>query len=209
MALLGVAAATLVALPAAAGPPRVGSSFYVVRADPRLCPSPLCGGYWAALANAERTRCPDGALRARCYVARAVDEQRHPLDAAVPDGSLVRAEIEPWSFEGVGELGVLVVARAFAPVGRGAPAGRYVRVVDTGIRCVRAPCFSLRASPLNRIERTELSGIDLGAAPVDARDRVEAALGTKTGVLARGRIVPSGDGGRVLRATRFYLASES
>ena len=33
------------------------------RPDPRMCPSPRCGGYWVALANRARTRCSDGVLR--------------------------------------------------------------------------------------------------------------------------------------------------
>lgn len=137
-----------------------------------------------------------------------MDEERHPLDTAVPSGALVRADLEPWRFEAVGELGVLVVARVFSPVGTGTSSGRYFRVVDRGIRCVRAPCFFLQASVLDHDERIALSGIDLGAAPVDVRERIEAALGTKSGVLARGRVVPSEGGGRVLRAARVYLPSE-
>lgn len=207
--LLALTAAVISVLPAAGGPPRVSSSIFVVRPDSRLCPSRLCGGYWVQLANRARTRCSDDVLRARCYVARAVDVERHPLDATIPDGALARADIEPWRFEGVGELGMLVVARVFAPVGGDASSGRYFRVVDLGIRCVKAPCFSLRASVLNGTERVAVSGIDLGVAPVDVRSRIEAALGTKSGALARGRIVPSRDGGRVLRPTRFYLPSES
>jgi hypothetical protein len=160
------------------------------------------------LVNRSRTRCSDGALRARCYVARAVDEKRHPLDTGVPDGALARAEIEPWRFEGLGELGALVVARVFSPVGGGSSSGRYFRVVDLGIRCVKAPCFSVRASVLNGDARITLSEIDLGAVPVAMRGSIEAALGTKSALLARGRIVSSPDGGRVLRATRFYLPSE-
>jgi len=148
-------------------------------------------------------------MRARCYAARAVDEERHPLEQAIAAGALARAEIEPWSFEGLGELGVLVVARTFVPAGDRAASGRYFRVVDRGIRCVRAPCFSLLASVVNADKRIALSGIGLGAAPIDIRKRIEAALGTKSGVLARGRIFATEDGGRVLRPSRFYLPSES
>jgi len=84
-------------------------------------------------------------------------------------------------------------------VGRAPATGRYFRVVDRGIRCVRAPCFSLLASVVNADKRIALSGIGLGAAPIDIRKRIEAALGTKSGVLARGRIFATEDGGRVLR----------
>lgn len=195
---------------ATANPPQVGSSFYVVRPDPRLCPSPLCGGYWVALANRARTRCHDGLLRPRCYVARAVDEDRHPLTATLPDGALARAAIESGAFEGLGQLGVLVVADVYAPAGGAPPSGRFVRLVDTGIRCIRAPCFSIRAAWLNRSSRTTLSGLEsLGVVSEWLVFRVETALATKNGVLAQGRIVATIDGGREFQATRFFLRSTS
>jgi hypothetical protein len=40
----------------------------VVEPDLRKCVTPLCGGYWVALANHARTVCHDGALRPRCYM---------------------------------------------------------------------------------------------------------------------------------------------
>ena len=198
------------ATPAASNPSLVRSSFYVVRPDPRLCPSPLCGGYWVARANHARTRCHDGLLRPRCYVANAVDEDRQPLTRGVSDGALARATIESRSFEGLGQLGVLVVAGVFSPAGRAPPSGRFFRLVETGIRCIRAPCFSIRASQLNRSSRTTLSGVEVvGAVSEWLVFRIETALRTKNGVLAQGRIVASSDGGREFRATRFFLRSES
>jgi len=195
---------------AASGTAAVGSSFYVVRPDLRLCPSPLCGGYWAGLANHARATCHDGALRPRCYVARIVGEDRLPLEVDVPAGSLVRADIEPSKDEGFGELGVLVVAGVFSPAGSAIVGGSFFRLVDSGIRCIRAPCFSFRAAQLNRSVRTTLSGIELGSARAAPEEgvRAETALHRKTGLLAQGRIVPATDGGRVFRATRLFLRSE-
>ena len=190
--------------------PPVGTAIYSVRVDPRLCPSPLCGGYWVALANAARTHCADGTARARCYVARAVDKDRHPLDTSVPDGGLVRGELDTFEFDGVG-LGVLVAAIVHAPQGKAPESGRYYRLVDTGIRCVRAPCFSTRASRLNSARKTTISGLVLTTLRYDEEleKRVLAGLATRNGVLARGRIRPTPDGGRVFHASRFYLRSQS
>jgi hypothetical protein len=191
--------------------PSAASSFYVVRADPRLCPSPLCGGYWVARANHARTRCHDGLLRPRCYVAGAVGKDRLPPRTSVPDGALAWATIEPRSFDGLGKLGVLVVADAFSPAGRAVPSGRFFRLVDTGIRCIRAPCFSIRASQLNRLARTTVSDVDARAPQATPGEtaRAEAALGSTTGLFAQGRIVPGLEGGRLFRPTRFFLRSES
>lgn len=191
----------------ARGDPPVGTSVYAVRVDPRLCPSPLCGGYWVALANGARTRCADGARRPRCYVAKAVDQHRHPLEPSVPDGALARATIEASDYGGLGRLGVLAVAAVYVPAGSASVSGGYYRIADTGLRCVRAPCFSYRATQVNGRTRTQLSGIDLGAAKASPADvvRAEAALRTKNGLLARGRFATSPDGGRIFRALRLYL----
>ena len=204
--LAALAPALMGALPAAGGPPPVGLSQYLVEPDPRLCPSPLCGGYWASLANHSQTRCHDGVLRPRCYVAVALDEQRHQLETGVPAGAIVRADIEPWRFEGFGQLGALVVAAVRAPVGQKATGSVY-RVKDLGIRCVRAPCFSFRAGKLNTLFRTTLSSLNLRPAFLTAEDRArtEAALETTNGLFASGRVVRTADGGRELRVWRVYL----
>ena len=215
---LVLAAALIVALFPATGqsgppPPKlVGSSQYVVRPDPRLCPSPICGGYWVALANRSRTRCADGALLPRCYVALAVDEKRQPLQTGVPDGALVRAEVEPWTFQGFGNLGALVVTDVRAPIGKGTQ-GAYFRVRDLGIRCIKAPCFSLGAARLNRSSRVIVSSLDLTAprptpTPKE-RARAEQALTTTNGLFVLGRIIKTSDAGWILQVSRIYLKAAS
>ena len=198
---LVVVSAVTVASSAARQPP-TGTAIYVVRVDTRLCPSPLCGGYWVAIANGARTRCANGLRYPQCYVARAVDLAGKPL-SGIAEGSLVRGAMDV----GRDDLGELVATAVFAPVGRAAVAGGYYRVTDTGIRCVRAPCFSWRATPANESTRTPVSGVDLEAANATSseRARAQAALHTKSGFLARGRFVPSADGGRVFEALRLYL----
>jgi hypothetical protein len=183
----------------------VGSSQYVVRADRRACPAPRCGGYFVALANRAVTPCGDGTQAANCYVARVVDRQ----GAAVPsikDDSLARAAIEIRDLDGM-RLGVLVAAEVRAPFGIGTK-GSFFRVRDTGIVCVRAPCFSYRAWRLNGSASVRLSAVDLkGARPgAAALARARKALGSKVGVFVQGFVVPAGNGGRILRALRVYLS---
>ena len=205
--LVAVAAAFVAALPTQAGPPSVGSAQYVVRPDPRLCPSPRCGGYWVALANSERTRCVDGALRPRCYVARAEGEHGQALPSAIPDGALVRGTLEPWTLDGFGQLAVLVAAEVRAPVGQKTTAPIF-RVHDTGIRCVRAPCYFLRVRRLGSaaVTASELDLDSVGLGP-EQRRRAEAALRTKNGLFLAGRLERAADGGRRLRAVRVYLGA--
>src|SRR5581483_8338153 len=86
-----------------------------LRPDPRLCPSPFCGGVFASLVNRPLTTCFDGTSRPECYAAGA------RLD----------------------------VAAAWLAAGPRSTGGTVYRVVDTGVRCARAPCFSLRATLVN------------------------------------------------------------
>ena len=197
-----VLVSAVVATSTAARQPPTGTAIYVVRVDKRLCPSPLCGGYWVAIANGARTRCADGLRYPRCYFARAVDSTSTQLDG-IAEGSLVRGAMDL----GRDDLGELVATAVFAPAGQAAVAGGYYRVTDTGIRCVRAPCFSWRATQVNGSTKAPVSGVDLEAANATSSEvaRARAALPTKNGLLARGRFVTSADGGRVFKPLRLYL----
>jgi hypothetical protein len=177
---------------------------YVVQPDPRMCPSPRCGGYWVALANRRETPCSDGTLRPRCYVALAVGQNREPLAKAIPPGTLARGAIALWS-EGPGRLGVLIATHIRSPVGK--PDGQPIyRMRDAGIRCVKAPCFYLRAWLVSTSKVVTVSELELpaGLTP-QQRTQAESALG-KGGVFLAGRIVRASDGGRSLRATTVYLS---
>lgn len=170
---------------------------FVVRHDLRLCPSPMCGGYWVVLANAARTLCADGLRRPRCYVARAVGI------GDIPEEWLVRGAIEtaPDTF------GVLRVSDVYAPAGKTAVSGGFYRIFDNGIRCVRAPCFSTTVSRVNGSSRTTVSDLDLaasGANPAEIR-RAQSLVASKPGLYARGQFATTRDGGRVFRALRLYI----
>jgi hypothetical protein len=207
LAVVGAAAAAAALAGAAPSKPPVGTAIYTVQADPRLCPSPLCGGYWVAVTNVARTRCHDGAQRSGCYVAGLVEGKRHPLATPVPDGSLARASLEASEYGDLGRLGVLAVDAVYAPAGTASVSGGRYRVRDTGVRCVRAPCFSYRATPINGSTRIRVSSVALsasGATPGDVA-RAELALQTRNGLFARGRFARTERGGLVFRALRLYL----
>jgi hypothetical protein len=178
---------------------------YVVRVDPRLCPSPMCGGYWVALANGARSRCQDGLRHPRCYVARAVRRGGGPLDR-IPEGALVRGAID----DGRDDFGVLVATAVYTPAGTGPVRGGYYRVVDNGIRCVRAPCFSFTVQQVNGRTRGRVSGVDLGAARAKPGEiaRATRALHSKNGLYAQGAFTSGLDGGRVFHAMRLFLRAQ-
>jgi hypothetical protein len=201
-----LAAGALVTSSAARTPPR-GNAIFVLEHDPRLCPTPLCGGYWVALANGARTRCPDGLRRPRCYVARLAGPRGSSLTGAVSEGSLARGAIATRRTLGDRMLDELVVSALYAPAGTATPGGGYYRVTDTGIRCVRAPCFSVRVTQVNGSTRTTTSSVDLGASGATSAEisRARAAIHSRDGLYARGRFARAPDGGRVFRGLRLYL----
>ena len=187
---------------ASARQPPSGTAMYVVRQDPRLCPSPRCGGYWVTIANGGRTRCQDGKRHVRCYVAVAVGRRGASL-GILAEGALVRGALDI----GRSDFGELIVWAVYPRAGTAIPGGGFYRVRDTGIRCVRAPCFSYRATGVNGSLSIVLSGVDLEAAKAQPREvaRAEAALPTKDGLYARGRFSTGLDGGRTFHATQLFL----
>ena len=198
-----IAVCAVAAASAVARQPPVGTAMYVVRNDPRLCPSPLCGGYWVAIANGARTVCADGLRRPRCYAATAVDARGNPLTTGTAEGALVRGALAA----GPDDLGELLTTAVYAPAGTAEVSGGYYRVVDTGVRCIRAPCFSYRATQVNGSTRTTASRLDLaasGATPAEI-GRAGSALRTTNGLYALGRFARTADGGRVFRALRLFL----
>ena len=199
---MGLVLLATVAVASAGRQPPSGTALYVVRVDPRLCPSPTCGGYWVALANAARTRCQDGLRRPRCYVARAASAADEPL-GSIAEGALVRGAIDT----GRDDLGELLATAVYRPVGARPERGGYYRVRDTGIRCVRAPCFSYGVTQVNGTTRTRTSGVDLAAAKPAPSElaRAQRALRTTNGLYARGTFSTGPGGGRTFHATRLFL----
>jgi hypothetical protein len=191
--------------PAARTPP-TGTAMFLVQHDTRLCPSPLCGGFWVALANGVRTRCGDGGRETRCYVASVVDRDGRRV-SEIPEGALSRAALERGPVFENRTLDRLRVWSTYAPSQTAPVLGGWYRAIDTGIRCIRAPCFSYRVTSVNGKTRTAVSDIDLEASnATPARiERARLALGTKDGLYAQGQFAATPDGGRVFRALRLYL----
>ena len=202
LALVGVGASG-----SEARTPTSGTAMFTAQADMRLCPSPLCGGYWVALANGVRTRCGDGQRQVRCYVARAINRTGERT-LQLPEGALVRGAIEVGPRLGTRTLDRLRVWAVYLRAGTATPSGGgYYRVVDNGIRCIRAPCFSYRAGAVNGSSSVTASSVDLSASDASPAEieRAQAALRTKDGLYARGRFASTPDGGRVFQAFRLYL----
>jgi hypothetical protein len=214
--MLVTAAVLLAGAPTGASEPAAGAdAYYLARADPRLCPSPMCGGIWVRLLNRSATVCGDGAKQEECYAASAdlgrlrVDEKgRVQLQSLVTEGRAVaRGTLVRGLVEGFPELDTFVVSEVWpASSSHGRALGVFRRLRDAGIRCVTTPCFSIRATVLNTSRVEKVSSIDLSrtGAPRAERRRALDEI-ARTGLLAAGRIVGRPRGGRAFVATQFYV----
>jgi hypothetical protein len=213
---LVAAAVLLAAAPSGAGGPAAGGDAYnLAHADPRLCPSPMCGGIWVERLNSSATTCGDGARQKECYAASAdlsrlrVDEKgRVQLQGLITEGRAVaRGKLVRGLVEGFPELDTLVVSEIWtASSSRGRAAGVFRRLRDSGIRCVTTPCFSTNAAVLNTRRVEKISSVDLsrtGAPRHERRRALDDVAGP--GLIAAGRVARRPDRGRAFVATQFYV----
>lgn len=213
---LVTATVLLAGAPAGASEPtRPLASYYLARADPRLCPSPMCGGIWLKLLNMPATVCGDGARQEECYAASAdlsrlrTDEKgRVQLQQLITEGRAVaRGRLVRGLVEGFPELDTFVVSEVWsASSSLGRAQGVFRRLRDSGIRCVTTPCFSTNAAVLNTRRVEKVSSVDLartGAPPAERRRALDDIAGR--GLVAAGRILRRPGRGRAFVATQFYV----
>lgn len=147
--------------------------YRATRPDPRLCPSPLCGGFFVEKVNARATRCADGRKAKECHAAivdlsglgLAPDEEARLLADFGIGRVLARGELRLVD-SGFGlEVPTLVVQDAWRGVtGEQGERGRYWGVVPSGIVCVTFPCPSFFRLKLNRRRVGWLHSVDLSEA---------------------------------------------
>jgi hypothetical protein len=214
--MLVTAAVVLAGAPSGAGEHRAGlGSYYLARADPRLCPSPMCGGIWVDLLNTSATVCGDGARQDACYAASAdlnrlrIDEKgRVQLQSLITEGRAVaRGKLVRGLVEGFPELDTFVVSEVWTSSSSLARAlGVFRRLRDSGIRCVTTPCFSIRAAVLNtaRFENVSSVGLSRTGAPRHERRRALDDI-AGPGLVAAGRVARRPNGGRAFVAAQFYV----
>jgi hypothetical protein len=190
------------------------TSYYLGRADPRLCPSPMCGGIWLKLLNMPATVCDDGAKQQECYAAstdlsrlRADEKRRVQIQQLITEGRAVaRGKLVRGLVEGFPELDTFVVSEVWAASSSpGRAQGVFRRLRDSGIRCVTTPCFSTNAAVLNTRRVEKVSSVDLSRTGAPPAERRSALDDIARGLVAAGRILRRPGGRRAFVATQFYV----
>ncbi|HLE99110.1 MAG TPA: DUF6748 domain-containing protein [Gaiellaceae bacterium] len=219
VAVLALVVSSTGAAPAGGEPGLQASYAYLARADPRLRPSPYCGGLWVRAVNKPQPPCP-GPVRGECYVA-STNFDRLPLREVVrarlasrfAEGrALVVARVVSGQLEAFPELAVLEISEVWtASSSPRKPAGVFRRIQDNGVRCVTTPCFSIVATALNTDRVVTISDVDLSRVGASQAERKRAlALIAKGRLIASGQIVADRNAGpaspgRKLVARQFYI----
>ena len=178
------------------------SSFYSFRRDLRRCAAPRCGGYFVKLVNQSRTRCANNRFQSECYVGEINWGRNQQPDN---ERALLRGSIRPR-----GQFGIFRATEVWQAASENAPADRFFRVRDRGLRCIAAPCASHHEATLNSTAHRNIAGVDLsGANPSEtAAGEATQAMTSPDGILVSGNhTVVTGPAGRMpmLNASQFYL----
>ena len=216
LAMVAVVGALAFTAAATSAPSTAPGAVFRLKPDLRMCPSPLCGGFFVSRVNRTTTTCADGTSRMWCYVA-ALDgwpqaitpsAQAHVRAAEQTGGLLLRGRIVGWPSSEFRSLGRFAATAGWLAATGAAWNGSVYLVSDTGVRCVRAPCFSLRTSIVNTTRTARASGLNLsGVASAPALVRKAQAALTAVGLLVAGTIRRDADGGRTVVAKQFFLAA--
>jgi len=206
LTILAAALIVLVTVPPAAHPAS-SARVYRLRPDPRMCPAPLCGGYFASEVNRAQTTCAGGISSPVCHVltvdtaavlstAQWAQLQRQlSTDQVLVAGTLTTTEPS----NGLPAEDSLIASAVWRSTSARPSAKAVWLVADTGVRCVTNPCFSLRATLVNGTPTARLSSLRGSRAAIPGR-----------GLLAAGTIVrvphagPAG-AGRELVASRVWV----
>jgi hypothetical protein len=195
-------------------------TYYFVEPDLRRCASPFCGGVYYRLANANLTYCLDGKKADRCYAASADWSQLGLGEGGMakvydalnqPNRSLlVRARIgtKDWG-SGLGGFAELRATEAWLSQGPNEATGPIAKVEDSGIRCIAAPCPSLREKKLNSRVEADIAELGWDRAGVSDEQIGEALEGMHgDGLIVAGeRYTVSGPAGeaKARSVTQFWL----
>ena len=194
--------------------------FMWTRDDMRMCPSPVCGGFYVKALNRLWTLCADGSQTADCQVLQLdfslldmSEKEQAGFQQAFTDGlGVIKGKLIQTQQNGILFTTLNIYEAWLAQTGREPRNTGFFRVHDTGIQCITTPCLTVDESLLNLPWDRFIAGVDLSASGAET-DQINAGYQEmKTGfVIATGhhQIVQGPAGfSQILVAGEFYLPAE-
>lgn len=194
-----------------------GGSFFTAEPDIAACAPPFCGGYYIKSVNKKYTRCANGRMQRKCYVADVVFKNsplRHASSFNNATPLLLQGSIEPYGDGAFSGFGKFTATAAYRSATDQTAYGRFYGLEHNGTVCITSPCFSYDEDLLNVVRPVvKVSDVDLEMSGASAGDIQQART-----ILARGDKLYSagknhkyrGFAGTGLRfvAHQFYLPLE-
>lgn len=164
--------------------------------------------------NAERTHCTGGSLVQLCAIddidvapaGLSEEDEATILEDAIFGRLIVKGRVEARA-----NKATLIVSEAWRVVSGSAQTKDIHFVVDNGVVCIGAPCFTATAKKLNTTIEASLSRVLIGTADASDEAKREALSALhEEGLIIGGKVVdvpmagPLGDG-REIRADQLYL----
>ena len=203
----------------------IGASYYytVTHEDMRLCPSPMCGGYFVKQVNSLKTLCADGVWREECHVAGLDAKAMGWTQAQADDyfsnilgkkigivrGNFAHALDAKTPFVG-NMTDTLTITEAWQAQSKNVSIDPVYHVKDMGIVCITAPCMDDVIEQLANawtVQDKIISDVRLGASRA-SQAQIDAGYKTlsEAGILAAGKHKLASDGKtKLLIANQFYL----
>ncbi|MBS1123052.1 MAG: hypothetical protein H6Q90_5280 [Deltaproteobacteria bacterium] len=187
-------------------------TYFELTADQRKCASPICGGFFLDRLNRTTTLCHDHAARAACYTP-VLDMSESGLSDASYDKLVEAANqsaapgvraIVRGRFASTNtttprpELGRFIVTEVWLSQTEAVSDGVFAKVKDAGIRCIAAPCPSMREKGLNTTRSAMIAEVDYAEAGLDDAqlEAVVQDLFTPSGLIIAGDRFTVHEGGR-------------
>ena len=198
-------------------------TYYTMRRDLRRCAFPGCGGWWVERVNRSTTKCGDGTYAESCYVAEvewtklglAPSVVEAVTEAAANEKVVVRATVGNKNYGPAGKVGNLRPTEAWLGQGPGQPDGVFVKVEETGVRCITTPCSFFREHKLNGSGSAMLAEIGFAESGLDEDDETignaVAEMFDSGLIIAGDRYTVRGPGGtgKARGATQFYVRASN
>jgi Kazal-type serine protease inhibitor domain len=206
----------------------IGASYYytVTHADSRLCPSPMCGGYFVKQVNQLKTLCADGVWRDECHVfqldGKAAGWTQAQTDyyftnvfgtkTGIVRGNFAHAldiNIPPI----VGSTDTLTITEAWQAQSKTISAAPIYHVKDLGIVCITYPCLDDTVEQLLNaweIKDKVITDVRLEATGASQK-KIDAGYKafSENGILVAGLHKLTTDRlGKLLIAKQFYLPAQ-
>ncbi|HEU0036994.1 MAG TPA: DUF6748 domain-containing protein [Kofleriaceae bacterium] len=156
-------------------------TYFEISADFRKCAFPMCGGFFLDRLNRSTTVCADGHAAEACY-APELDLSESGLSAAAYDKlveaanrsaampgvhAIVRGRFARTNSTPMPELGRFVVTEVWVSQSAAPSDGVFARIIDSGIRCISAPCTTILEKGLNTSRSALIADVDYEPAQLE------------------------------------------